>query len=140
MKKIAFICTGNSARSQMAEGYGKYLANLYGKDVEIYSAGSNPSGYVHPLAIKVMAEDGIDISQQYSKHINEIPINEVDYVITLCGDAAETCPVVPRAKTEHWGLPDPAKVEGSEEEKLEFFRKVRDEIKRRVEKLIKELE
>jgi len=140
MKKIAFICTGNSARSQMAEGYGKYLANLYGKDVEIYSAGSNPSGYVHPLAIKVMAEDGIDISQQYSKHINEIPINEVDYVITLCGDAAETCPVVPGAKTEHWGLPDPAKVEGSEEEKLEFFRKVRDEIKRRVEKLIKELE
>jgi len=140
MKKIAFICTGNSARSQMAEGYGKYFAKLYGKDVEIYSAGSNPSGYVHPLAIKVMAEDGIDISQQYSKHINEIPINEVDYVITLCGDAAETCPVVPGAKTEHWGLPDPAKVEGSEEEKLEFFRKVRDEIKRRVEKLIKELE
>ncbi|WP_299240099.1 arsenate reductase ArsC [Sulfurihydrogenibium sp.] len=140
MKKIAFICTGNSARSQMAEGYGKYFAKLYGKDVEIYSAGSNPSGYVHPLAIKVMAEDGIDISQQYSKHIDEIPINEVDYVITLCGDAAETCPVVPGAKTEHWGLPDPAKVEGSEEEKLEFFRKVRDEIKRRVEKLIKELE
>jgi len=140
MKKIAFICTGNSARSQMAEGYGKYFAKLYGKDVEIYSAGSNPSGYVHPLAIKVMAEDGIDISQQYSKHIDEIPINEVNYVITLCGDAAETCPVVPGAKTEHWGLPDPAKVEGSEEEKLEFFRKVRDEIKRRVEKLIKELE
>jgi arsenate reductase len=141
MKKIAFICTGNSARSQMAEGYGKYFAKLYGKDVEIYSAGSNPSGYVHPLAIKVMAEDGIDISQQYSKYIDEIPVNEVDYVITLCGDAAETCPVVPGAKTEHWGLPDPARVIGpTEDAKLEAFRKIRDQIKEKVERLIKEIE
>jgi arsenate reductase len=141
MKKIAFICTGNSARSQMAEGYGKYFAKLYGKDVEIYSAGSNPSGYVHPLAIKIMAEDGIDISQQYSKHINEIPINEVNYVITLCGDAAETCPVVPGAKTEHWGLPDPARVIGpTQDAKLEAFRKIRDQIKEKVERLIKEIE
>jgi len=141
MKKIAFICTGNSARSQMAEGYGKYFAKLYGKDVETYSAGSNPSGYVHPLAIKVMAEDGIEILQQYSKHINEIPINEVDYVITLCGDAAEACPVVPGAKTEHWGLPDPAKVIGpTQDAKLEAFRKIRDQIKEKVERLIKEIE
>jgi Protein-tyrosine-phosphatase len=141
MKKIAFICTGNSARSQMAEGYGKYFAKLYGKEVEIYSAGSNPSGYVHPLAIKVMAEDGIDISQHYSKHINEIPINKVDYVITLCGDAAETCPVVPGAKTEHWGLPDPARVIGpTQDAKLQAFRKIRDQIKEKVERLIKEIE
>jgi arsenate reductase len=141
MRKIAFICTGNSARSQMAEGYGKYFAKLYGKDVEIYSAGSNPSGYVHPLAIKVMAEDGIDISHQYSKHINEIPINEVDYVITLCGDAAETCPVVPGAKTEHWGLPDPARVIGTTEDaKLQAFKKIRDQIKEKIERLIKEIE
>ena len=124
----------------MAEGYGKYFAKLYGKDAEIYSAGSNPAGYVHPLAIKVMAEDGIDISDQYSKHIDEIPIYEVDFVITLCGDAAETCPVVSGAKTEHWGLPDPAKVVGPDEEaKLEAFREVRDIIKEKVQKLIQEI-
>ncbi|MGB9766575.1 MAG: arsenate reductase ArsC [Sulfurihydrogenibium sp.] len=139
-KKIAFICTGNSARSQMAEGYAKYFAKLYGKDVEVYSAGSNPSGYIHPKAIEVMREDSIDISDQYSKHIDEIPIDQMDYIITLCGDAAESCPVVPSANTQHWGLPDPARVIGpTEDAKLEAFRKVRDEIKNRVEKLIKEL-
>lgn len=139
-KKIAFICTGNSARSQIAEGYGKYFAKLYKKDVEIYSAGSNPSGYIHPKAIEVMKEEGIDITNQYSKHIDEIPINEMDYIITLCGDAAETCPVIPGANTQHWGLPDPAKVIGpTEDAKLLAFRKVRDEIKNKVEQLIKEL-
>ncbi|QWK19276.1 MAG: arsenate reductase ArsC [Hydrogenobacter thermophilus] len=136
--KIGFICTGNSARSQMAEGYAKHFARLYGKDVEIYSAGSNPADRVNPLAILVMREDGIDISSHYPKSIEEIPYGELDIVITLCGDAAETCPVVVGARMEHWGLPDPAKAEGSYEEKLEFFRRVRDEIKARVEKLIKE--
>ncbi|MCS7284752.1 MAG: arsenate reductase ArsC [Hydrogenobacter thermophilus] len=137
--RIGFICTGNSARSQMAEGYAKYFAKLYGKDVEIYSAGSNPADRVNPLAIEVMEEEGIDISLNYPKPIEDIPYQQLDIVITLCGDAAETCPAVVGARTEHWNLPDPAKVEGSHEEKLEFFRRIRDEIKLRVEKLIKEL-
>jgi arsenate reductase len=134
--KIGFICSGNSARSQMAEGYAKYFAKLYGKQVEIYSAGSSPALNVNPLAIKVIKEDGIDISSHYPKSIENIPYNELDIVITLCGDAAETCPYIPGAYREHWGLPDPAKAEGSEEEKLEVFRKVREEIKKKVEKLI----
>ena len=137
--KIGFICTGNSARSQMAEGFGKFYARELKKDVEVFSAGSEPSGYVHPLAVEVMAERGIDISNQKSKSLEEIPLRELDFVITLCGDAAERCPVVPGAKTVHWGLPDPAKVEGTEEEKLEAFRKVRDEIERRVRELLSSL-
>ena len=135
--KIGFICTGNSARSQIAEAYAKYFAKLYGKHVEIYSAGSQPAERVNPYAIRVMEEEGIDMSDHYPKSIEDIPYQELDVVITLCGDAKETCPVVPGARMEHWGLPDPAKYEGSEEEKLEFFRKVRNEIKRRVEELIK---
>jgi len=135
--KIGFICTGNSARSQMAEAYAKYFAKLYGKQVEIYSAGSQPAERVNPYAIRVMEEEGIDMSAHYPKSIEDIPYREFDVVITLCEDAKETCPVVPGARMEHWGLPDPAKYEGSEEEKLEFFRKIRDEIKRRVEELIK---
>ncbi len=134
--KIGFICTGNSARSQMAEGYAKYFAKLFGKNVEVYSAGSNPVGYVHPLAIKVMEEDGIDISKQISKPLDEIPYPEMDLIITLCGDAAENCPYIPGARTEHWNLPDPAKASGSEDERRAFFRKIRDEIKSRVKKLL----
>ncbi|MEZ0362043.1 MAG: arsenate reductase ArsC [Hydrogenobacter sp.] len=137
--KIGFICTGNSARSQMAEGYAKYFAKLYKKQVEIYSAGSSPAECIHPLAVKVMQEEGIDISSQHPKSIESIPYWELDIVITLCGDAAETCPYLPGVRSEHWGLPDPAKAQGSQEERLEFFRKVRDEIKLKVENLIKEL-
>lgn len=137
--KIGFICTGNSARSQMAEGFGKYYAEKLGKDIEVYSAGSNPSGYVHSLAIKAMAEKGIDISQNKSKSIDEIPLNELDYVITLCGDAAETCPVIPGANTQHWGLPDPARAEGTEKEKLQVFRQIRDKIEEKVKNLLEGL-
>ena len=137
--KIGFICTGNSARSQMADGFGKYYAKKLDKDVDVYSAGSNPSGYVHPLAIKVMAEKGIDISNNKSKSLDEVPLKELDYVITLCGDAAETCPVVPGANTQHWGLPDPARAEGTEKEKLEVFRRIRDEIEEKVKNLISSL-
>ncbi|MFZ8860202.1 MAG: arsenate reductase ArsC, partial [Thermocrinis sp.] len=107
--KLGFICTGNSARSQMAEAYAKYFAKLYGKQVEIYSAGSQPAERVNPYAIRVMEEDGIDMSAHYPKSIKDIPYQELDVVITLCGDAKETCPVVPDARMEHWGLPDPAK-------------------------------
>ncbi len=135
-QKIAFICTGNSARSQMAEGFGKFYAKNLGKDIEVYSAGSNPSGFVHPLAVKVMAEKGIDISKNKSKSLEEIPLNEVNYVITLCNDAEKNCPVVPDANTIHWGILDPAKTEGSREKKLKIFSNVRDEIENKVKKLI----
>ncbi len=134
--KVAFICTGNSARSQMAEGFGKYYAKKLGKDIEVYSAGSNPCGYVHPLAIKVMAEKGIDISRNKSKSLEDIPLSELDYVITLCEDAAETCPFIPGVDTLHWGLPDPAKVEGNKDEILSEFRKVRDTVEVKVRQLI----
>lgn len=83
--KIAFICTGNSARSQMAEGYAKYFARVYGKQVEVYSAGSSPSPSVHPLAVEVMREEGIDLSTQYPKTIESIPYKDLDLVITFCG-------------------------------------------------------
>ncbi len=134
--KIGFICTGNSARSQMAEGFGKFYGEKLGKEVEVFSAGSEPSGYIHPLAVRVMAERGIDISGQKSKSLEEIPLSDLDLIVTLCGDAAERCPVVPGAETIHWGLPDPAKVEGTEEEKFEAFRRTRDEIERRVRELL----
>ena len=134
--KIGFICTGNSARSQMAEGFGKYYAQKLGKNIEVYSAGSEPSGYVHPLAIKVMAEKGIDISKNKSKSLDEIPLKELDYVITLCGDTAENCPVVQNANIQHWGLPDPARVKGTEKEKLQVFIEIRDKIEKRVKELL----
>ncbi|MFN4131979.1 MAG: arsenate reductase ArsC [Caldimicrobium sp.] len=138
--KIGFICTGNSARSQIAEGLAKYFSILYNKEVEVYSAGSNPTGYIHPMAIEVMKEIGIDISDQYSKGLEEIPLKELDLIITLCDHAAETCPYVQGAKIEHWGLPDPAKVSSLHPEaKLNAFRKVRDQIKEKVETLIKSL-
>ena len=123
----------------MAEGFGKYYAKKFRKDIEVYSAGSNPSGYIHPLAIRVMAERGIDISKNSSKSLDKIPLNELDYVITLCGDAEENCSVVPNANTQHWGLPDPARVKGTEEEKLQFFREIRDKIERKVKKLIEKV-
>lgn len=123
----------------MSEGFGKYYAKLYKKNIDVYSAGSRPSGYVHPLAIEVMAEKGIDISGNVSKHIDDIPVNELDYVITLCGDAAEECPLIPGANTQHWGLPDPAKAHGTIDEQLVSFRKIRDEIGSRIDNLIKGL-
>lgn len=127
-----YILLNNVAGVKLIEENGKYHWLFY--------TNYHPSGYVHPKAIQVMKEDGIDISDQYSKHISEIPINQVDYVITLCGDAAENCPVVPGANTQHWNLPDPARVIGpTEDAKLNAFRNVRDEIKKRVEQLIKNL-
>lgn len=131
MKKgILFLCTGNSCRSQIAEGFAKAFAP---EGVKIYSAGLEPAG-LNPYAVKVMAEVGIDISGQYSKSIDEIPAHEIDTVITLCGDAEERCPSFPgNVKRIHWPLPDPAKATGSQEQITRVFRSVRDEIKRRVE-------
>ncbi|HAF70618.1 MAG: Arsenate reductase [Acetothermia bacterium 64_32] len=129
-KKVLFICTHNSARSQMAEG----LVNArYGDRFEAKSAGIKPTG-VHPLAIKVMAELGIDISHQHSKSIEEFLGQEFDYVVTVCDHAKETCPFFPGAKEYlHAGFPDPAAAEGTEEERLAAFRRVRDGIARWLE-------
>lgn len=135
--KIMFLCTGNSCRSQMAEG----LANFIGKGrIKAYSAGLNPAGYVHPKAIEVMKEIGVDISSYVSKPIDEDLLKDMDYVITLCGDAEETCPMTPPdIKRLHWGLTDPARAEGTEEEIMRVFRAVRDEIKKRLENLLMEV-
>ncbi len=132
MKEILFLCTANSCRSQMAEGFARSLAP---KSVRFYSAGTEPKT-VHPLAIKVMKELGIDISEQNSKGLEAVPLERIDLVVTLCGDAAESCPTLPK-KTErlHWPLPDPALAQGDEETVLKTFREVRDEIRPQVEKL-----
>ncbi|MGM0652417.1 MAG: arsenate reductase (thioredoxin) [Bacillota bacterium] len=134
-KSVLFLCTGNSARSQMAEG----LLKNYGKGkFEVASAGTAPAG-VNPNAIKVMQEIGIDISEQTSDEINQEMLDQADLLITLCGDARESCPVVPvRVEKKHWDLEDPARVEGNEKEVLAKFREIRDQIKKHVEELLKE--
>jgi len=120
--RVLFICTGNSARSQMAEGVLRHLA---GERVEVFSAGSKPS-VVHPMAIRAMAEFAVDISGHRSKSLMEFIHQPFDFVITVCDSAAETCPAFPgRAQRIHWSFPDPAAVEG-EEAKLAAFRSVRD--------------
>ncbi len=129
-RNVLFLCTGNSCRSQMAEG----LTNHFlGHQYRAYSAGTAPSGYVHPLAIRVMQEIGIDISQGVSKRADVFRDITFDLVITVCDDAAETCPLWLReGHIEHIGFYDPAKAEGTEEERLAVFRQVRDEIHARV--------
>lgn len=125
---VLILCTGNSCRSHLAEGF---LRAAAGDVLNVQSAGSKPAGYVHPLAIKVMAEVGIDISQHRSKHLDEFLKLPVETVITVCGNADQVCPVFPgQVKRYHWGFDDPAKAEGDEEEKLKIFRRVRDEIRR----------
>lgn len=124
---ILFLCTGNSCRSQMAEGWAR--ACLSDK-VEAYSAGIEKHG-VNPTAVKVMSEAGVDISQQQSNVMSELPIQKFDWVITLCGHADETCPFFP-GKRVHFGFDDPPKLAKeckSEEEALEHYRRVRDEIR-----------
>lgn len=124
-KKIYFLCTGNSCRSQMAEGFAKkYL----GKDWEVRSAGIEAHG-MNPKAVKAMAEVGIDISEQKSETIDLDYLNQADLVVTLCSDADERCPVTPpEVKRVHWGFDDPAKATGTDEEVWQVFRRVRDEI------------
>lgn len=125
-KGILFVCTRNSCRSQMAEGFAK---KMLPKNMVIFSAGLEPKG-VYPMAIKVMQEIGVDISHQKSKNISEIPIDKIDLVITLCGDAAERCPIFPgKVERIHWEIEDPAKDQGSDKEIIIVFRKVRDNIK-----------
>jgi len=133
--KILFVCTGNSCRSQMAEGWTRFLK---GDSTEPFSAGTEPRR-IDPLAVKVMKEAGVDISHQRSKHIDEVIGNEFDYVITVCDHARENCPFFPgKTRRFHRGFDDPPKLAENvknEEETLTYYRRVRDEIRKFVEKL-----
>ncbi len=129
-KRILFLCTGNSARSQMAEGL---VNHFLGDAWEAVSAGTEPAGYVHPLAVRVMAELGIDISAHRSKSVDEFQTTPLDLVVTVCDRAAENCPLwLGRGRVMHIGFPDPATAAGSEEERLAVFRQIRDDIRRQV--------
>ena len=127
--RVLILCTGNSARSQMAEGLLRHEAgNVY----EVFSAGTNPS-HVRPEAITVMHEVGIDISGHRSKSVDEFAGQDFDYVITVCDNAKESCPVFPaKTKRIHWSIEDPAAAQGSEEETLTAFRRARDELRARL--------
>ena len=133
--KVLFLCTGNSCRSQMAEGWARQLK---GGVIEAYSAGIEKHG-MNPHAVKVMAEAGVDISQHYSKTPAEIGPVQFDYVVTVCGHANENCPIFPgKAKVVHVGFEDPPKLTkhlADGEEKLAVYRRVRDEVRRFVETL-----
>ena len=124
-KRVLILCTGNSARSQMAEGL---LRRMAGGQMEVFSAGTQTS-VVNPLAVRAMADRGLDISGHRSKHLSEFQAQPFDYVITVCDRAAETCPIFPGpAERLHWGFPDPAAAPGSEAERLAVFAQVRDAI------------
>lgn len=125
---ILILCTGNSCRSHMAEGI---LRAAAGDILDVQSAGSKPAGYVHPLAIKALAEIGIDISAHHSKHMDEFLSQDVETVITVCGNADQACPMFPgQLNRHHWGFDDPAHATGTEDEQMAVFRRVRDEIRR----------
>ena len=126
-KCVLILCTGNSCRSHMAEGI---LRNVAGDLFEVHSAGSQPAGYVHPKAITALEEIGIDISSHESKHMDQFLDRDIQTVITVCGNADQACPVYPgQLNRYHWGFDDPAKVEESESEIVNAFRRIRDQIK-----------
>ncbi|MEM0965988.1 MAG: arsenate reductase ArsC [Verrucomicrobiota bacterium] len=125
-QEVLILCTGNSCRSHMAEGI---LRETGGDLFEVYSAGAKPAGYVHPKAITVMKEIGIDISSHTSKHLDEFLDRGMNTVITVCDNAAEACPTFPgKVNRHHWSFPDPAHAKGTETEILTEFRRVRDAI------------
>lgn len=132
---LYFLCTGNSCRSQMAEGFGrKYLSDRY----EVHSAGIEAHG-LNPKAVKAMAEAGIDISHHTSDVIDSELLNNAAMVITLCGDAYDKCPTTPpHVKRDHWGFEDPARATGTEEEVWKVFQRVRDEIEARIKRFAEE--
>ena len=131
--RVLILCTGNSARSQMAEGL---LRQLGGGQYEVFSAGTRPVG-VNPLAVEAMRELGIDISAQRSKSVAEFAGEKFATVITVCDNAAEECPVFPGAPERvHWSLRDPAAVSGTREEKLAAFREIRDDLERRIREFL----
>ena len=134
-KSLYFLCTGNSCRSQMAEGFGK---QFLGDKWTVKSAGLEAHG-LNPNAVKAMAEIGIDMSGHTSDVIDRAALNEADMIVTLCGDAQERCPVTPSSvRREHWGFEDPAKAEGTKEEIRTQFRRVRDEIRDRIRRFAEE--
>ena len=125
--QVLILCTGNSCRSHLAEGI---LRAAAGDLVDVHSAGSQPAGYVHPKAIQVLREIGIDISAHRSKSMSEFLDRRIDTVITVCGNADQACPMFPgQVHRHHWGFEDLAQAAGSEEEVLEAFRRVRDQIR-----------
>ncbi len=135
-RKVLFLCTGNSCRSQMAEGLLRHLA---GDRFEVASAGTHPAG-LNPGAVGAMREIGIDISPHRSKRVNEYLDTRFDYVITVCDRAKETCPVFPVASSQlHWSFDDPAAAQGSAEERRAVFRRVRDEIAGRIRSFVDEV-
>ncbi|MFN3135161.1 MAG: arsenate reductase ArsC [Candidatus Kryptonium sp.] len=137
MIRVLFLCTGNSCRSQMAEGLLRHFGN---NKFEVFSAGTHPS-FVHPLAIEAMKEIGIDISNHRSKHVSEFLGQNFDYVITVCDKAKESCPTFPgQVKRIHWSFEDPAEATGTKEERMKVFRRVRDEIKEHILSFINEIE
>jgi arsenate reductase len=124
---VLILCTGNSCRSHMAEGI---LRAAAGDLIAVHSAGSKPAGYVHPKAIQVLREIGLDLSAHTSKHMNEFLDRKITTVITVCGNADQACPVYPgQLHRHHWGFDDPAHAQGTEEEILAEFRRVRDQIR-----------
>jgi len=129
-QRVLFLCTGNSCRSQMAEG----LVNHFLGDYWLaHSAGTEPAGYVHPLAVEAMAELGIDVSDGESKQVDAFRGVHFDAVITVCDDAAENCPLwLGSGRVKHISFPDPARATGSREEKMALFRRVRDDIREHV--------
>jgi len=134
--KVLIVCTGNAARSQMAEGLLRHDA---GDRFEVFSAGIYPS-YVRPLAIEAMRELGIDISGHRSKSVDEFTDQEIDYVITVCDHANEVCPAFPaKTKRIHWSIADPVAMWGSEDAQLQAFRDARDDIRRRLQKWVTEI-
>ena len=125
--RVLILCTGNSCRSQMAEGILRHVA---GDLMEVHSAGSHPSGSVHPKAVAVLREIGIDLSAHTSKHMNEFLDRKITTVITVCGNADQACPMFPgQVNRHHWGFDDPAHATGTEAEILSSFRRVRDQIR-----------
>ncbi len=124
--RILILCTGNSCRSQMAEGL---LREAAGDLLEVHSAGSKPAGFVHPRSIEVLREIGIDISSHTSKSMNEFLDRDIETVISVCGNADQACPIFPgQVNRHHWPFDDPAHAKGSEEEIRDAFRRIRDEI------------
>lgn len=130
-QRVLILCTGNSARSQMAEGLLRHDA---GDRFDVFSAGTRPT-QVRPEAITVMQELGIDISGHRSKSVDEFAGHDFDYVVTVCDNAKASCPTFPGTTTIHWSFDDPAAVEGSEEERLAAFRHVRDELRAHLRQL-----
>jgi arsenate reductase len=125
--KVLILCTGNSCRSHMAEGILRHSA---GDLFEVFSAGSKPAGYVHPVAIEVLREIGMDISHHESKHLDQFLSTGIQTVITVCDNANDSCPVFPgHVKRHHWGFEDPPKAVRPSESETDAFRRIRDEIR-----------